>query len=79
MSEHVHDWKEYERTHAVTRFRCAGCPALGYRSTLYSKNPIREYKKPPPVPRAEVTARPRSCGSNATGGYLPGGSSGTRR
>ena len=79
MSEHVHYWKEYERTHSVTRFRCADCSSLGYRSTIKPSQAIREYKKPPPAPQAEVTARPRSCGSNATGGYLPGGSSGIRR
>ncbi len=78
MSEHTHDWREYERTHAVTRFRCAACPALGYRSTLKTNQPVREYKTPPPETQPEPTAWPRWHGRNETGGYLPGGSGGRR-
>jgi hypothetical protein len=86
MTAHEHVWVHDRElsTFATRRYRCE-CGALGYRGQASTK--IREYVADSPAAKrvleggsGEVTARPRSAGTNAGGGYLPpGGSSGGRR
>jgi len=73
--DHEHQWKEHSRTHSNTRFVCA-CGAYGWRGTVKTRNPIREYANGLPESQPDqssVNVRPRGCGRNETGGYLPPG------